>query len=89
MRRTLGTAQRQVRPITVPDLRAMLEGLDTDPGGCRDRALLLLGFAGALRRSELVGLDAADVVEATCTSGARRPTRRAPGAPSVFLMGRT
>ena len=30
---------------------------------CRDRALLLLGFAGAMRRSELVGLDVADVVE--------------------------
>ena len=30
---------------------------------CRDRALLLLGFAGAMRRSELVALDVADVVE--------------------------
>jgi integrase len=65
MRRTLGTAQRQVRPLTVPDLRAMLQGLGTDPAGCRDRALLLLGFAGALRRSELVGLDVADVTEGT------------------------
>jgi site-specific recombinase XerD len=27
----------------------------------RDRALLLLGFAGAFRRSELVGLDVADL----------------------------
>ena len=65
MRRTLGTAQREVRPVTVPDLRAMLEGLSTDPAGCRDRALLLLGFAGALRRSELVGLDVTDVTEGT------------------------
>jgi integrase len=63
MRRTLGTAQRQVRPVTVHDLRAMLEGLGIDPAGCRDRALLLLGFAGALRRSELVGLDVADITE--------------------------
>jgi integrase len=63
VRRTLGTAQRQVRPIMVPDLRTMLEGLRADMGGCRDRALLLLGFAGALRRSELVGLDVADVTE--------------------------
>ena len=63
VRRTLGTAQRQVRPVTVPDLRTMLEGLGTDPAGCRDRALLLLGFAGALRRSELVGLDVADITE--------------------------
>jgi site-specific recombinase XerD len=63
VRRTLGTAQRQVRPVTVPDLRTMLQGLGTRPAGCRDRTLLLLGFAGALRRSELVGLDVADVTE--------------------------
>jgi site-specific recombinase XerD len=31
--------------------------------GLRDRALLLLGFAGALRRSELVALDVADIAE--------------------------
>ena len=33
--------------------------------GTRDRALLLLGFAGAFRRSELVALDVADLVEET------------------------
>jgi integrase len=65
VRRTLGTAQRQVRPVTVPDLRTMLQRLGSDPAGCRDRALLLLGFAGALRRSELVGLDVADITEGT------------------------
>jgi integrase len=63
VRRTLGTAQRQARPLTVADLRTMLEGLGSDRAGCRDRALLLLGFAGALRRSELVGLDVADLTE--------------------------
>jgi integrase len=41
----------------------MLQGLGANMGGCRHRALLLLGFAGALRRSELVGLDVADVTE--------------------------
>jgi integrase len=61
VRSTLGTAQRQVRPVTVADLRTILQGLGGDMGGCRDRALLLLGFAGALRRSELVGLDVDDV----------------------------
>ena len=65
VRRTLGTAQRQVRPVTVPELRTMVAGLGTDPAGRRDRVLLLLGFAGALRRSELVGLDVADVTEGT------------------------
>ena len=65
VRRTLGTAQRRVRPVTVPELRTMVGGLGTDSAGCRDRALLLLGFAGALRRSELVGLDVADFTEGT------------------------
>jgi site-specific recombinase XerD len=32
--------------------------------GLRDRALLLLGFAGAFRRSELVALDVSDITEA-------------------------
>jgi integrase len=41
----------------------MIEGLGTGPAGCRDHALLLLGFAGALRRSELAGLDVDDVTE--------------------------
>ena len=63
VRRTLGTSQRQVRAVTVPDLRRMIEGLGTDPAGCRDHALLLLGFAGAMRRSELVALDVEDVTE--------------------------
>ena len=31
--------------------------------GLRDRAMLLLGFAGAMRRSELVGLDVNDLKE--------------------------
>jgi integrase len=43
----------------------MLQGLGSDPAGCRDRALLPLGFAGALRRSELVGLDVDNVCEGT------------------------
>ena len=39
------------------DLRAMLTTLGHDLRGLRDRAMLLIGFAGALQRSELVGLD--------------------------------
>ena len=31
------------------------------PLGLRNRAILLAGFGGALRRSEIVGLDAGDV----------------------------
>jgi integrase len=41
--------------------------------GARDRAILLLGFAGAFRRSELVALDVADLEE---TEGGFRITIR-------------
>jgi integrase len=42
----------------------MVDATDAGLIGARDRALVLLGFAGAFRRSELVGLDVAD-----CTFG--------------------
>jgi integrase len=45
----------------VDELKLMLERLPTTRVGLRDRALLLLGFAGAFRRSELVSLDVADL----------------------------
>ncbi|ORE91700.1 phage integrase [Stappia sp. 22II-S9-Z10] len=49
---------RQKDAILPGDLIAMLETLDRGTlRGLRDRAMLLLGFAGGLRRSELVGLD--------------------------------
>ena len=41
----------------------MVAVLPDDLRGLRDRALLLVGFAGGMRRSELVGLDVGDVVE--------------------------
>ncbi len=63
IRRRLRTAQRQARPIMVEELRAIVGALPDDLRGSRDRALLLLGFTGGLRRSELVGLDVADVTE--------------------------
>ena len=43
------------------DLRQILAEVPDTPLGKRDRALLLLGFAGAFRRSELVALDVADL----------------------------
>jgi integrase len=63
IRRTLGTAPHQARPILVDDLKAMLAALPDDLRGLRDRTLLLIGFAGGFRRSELVGLDVDDVTE--------------------------
>ena len=63
VRRSMGTAPHQARPILVEDLKLMLAALPDDLRGLRDRALLLIGFAGGMRRSELVGLDVEDVVE--------------------------
>jgi integrase len=61
IKRTHGTAQNAKAPVLVDDLRAMVQKLRPGLIGTRDRALLLVGFAGAFRRSELVALDAEDV----------------------------
>jgi site-specific recombinase XerD len=61
VRRTIGTAQVGKAPALVADLKKMLEKLPGTRVGLRDRALLLVGFAGAFRRAELVSLDIADV----------------------------
>ncbi|MEP0498860.1 tyrosine-type recombinase/integrase [Nisaea sp.] len=58
-----GIRRKHTRPPRVKeavigdDLVAMLATLGHDLRGLRDRAILLLGFAGGLRRSEIVGLD--------------------------------
>jgi site-specific recombinase XerD len=60
IRRTLGTAATQKTAALTEDIRAMVDATDAGIIGARDRALILLGFAGASRRSELVGLDVED-----------------------------
>jgi integrase len=62
IRRTKGTAPEQKTPTLTDDIRAMVNATDTGIIGVRDRAMVLLGFAGAFRRSELVGLDVEDCV---------------------------
>jgi len=58
IRNTHARPPRQKEPVLPEDLLAMLETLDRSSlRGLRDRAILLLGFAGGLRRSEIVGLD--------------------------------
>jgi len=61
IRRVKGTGQEGKKPILTADLRRMCEHLAEGPQGARDRAMLLLGFAGAFRRSELVALDIDDL----------------------------
>src|SRR5262249_53262630 len=54
--RSKGEAQRSKKPLLIDDLRKMVDELPKTLQGSRDRALLLLGFAGGLRRHELVAL---------------------------------
>jgi integrase len=60
LRGILGQHGQPVRPaaaLTSTEVKRLLNACGSDLGGMRDKALLLAGFAGALRRSELVGLD--------------------------------
>jgi integrase len=61
VRRVEGTAQAEAKPLLREDLAEALEAMGDRPKDVRDAALLLLGFAGAFRRSELVGLNIGDI----------------------------
>jgi integrase len=65
IRRTIGTAQTGKRPLLTEQVRAMVRLLPEDLQGSRDRVLLLMGFAGGFRRSELAGLSVEDVAVTT------------------------
>jgi site-specific recombinase XerD len=60
IRRTMGTAVVQKAAALTDDIRSMVSMTDAGLIGVRDRAMILLGFAGAFRRSELVGLNVDD-----------------------------
>jgi integrase len=57
--RAHGVPTRPAAALTSVELRRLLATCQDDMAGRRDRALLLTGFVGALRRSELVGIDVA------------------------------
>jgi site-specific recombinase XerD len=61
IRRAKGTAAGAKAPALTGDVRAMVAAAAPGLLGVRDRALLLLGFAGAFRRSELTALDHEDL----------------------------
>jgi integrase len=60
IRRTTGRVQRRVRPTLLPQVQAMVKEA-RGMKGMRDKALLLTGFAGAFRRSELVAIQVEEV----------------------------
>ena len=61
IRRRVGVAPVRKAPATAQAVAAMLEHVPDTLIGKRDRALLLIGFAAALRRSELAGLRVSDL----------------------------
>ena len=75
IRRKLGTAQKGKAPATAAVVAKLVKRFPNDLSGKRDKALILIGFAAALRRSELVALTLADVERAPDGIVSRRPTR--------------
>jgi site-specific recombinase XerD len=65
IRRRLSVAPTQKQALPVDALRAMMGASRTGVIGWRDRALLLIGFAGGFRREELVSLQWEDVTFTT------------------------
>jgi site-specific recombinase XerD len=63
IRRTYGSAKVRKAPAVAGKMLGMVAAAPDKLAGLRDRALLLIGFGGALRRSELVALDVADIAE--------------------------
>ena len=74
IRRTAGSTPARKAPATADKVLAMVATAGTDLKGLRDRALLLLGFAGAFRRSELVALNVEDLE--FCDDGMRVTIRK-------------
>lgn len=60
-RRTLGVAQKCKDPLLLNDIIRLLVACPANLLGLRDRALMLIGFAGAFRRSELCSMTVSDL----------------------------
>ena len=54
IKRTLGSRQKAKKPILINDLKLIIKAIDEKK--IRDKALILIGFAGGFRRSELVSI---------------------------------
>ena len=59
IKRTLGSRQKSKKPILINDLKLIIKAIDKEK--LRDKALILTGFAGGFRRSELVNILQEDV----------------------------
>lgn len=61
IKRVKGSAPKQKAPLLLDHIRQILAKIPDDLRGKRDKAILLVGFAGAFRRSELVDIRVEDV----------------------------
>ena len=59
IKRTLGSRQKAKKPLLINDLKLIIKVIDKE--NIRDKALILIGFAGGFRRSELVNIDYEDI----------------------------
>jgi integrase len=61
IRRKHGRAPKAKEPALTEDIRAMVDRQPETPAGLRNKALLLVGYASACRRSEVVAFDVEDL----------------------------
>ena len=59
IKRTLGSRQKAKKPILINDLKSIIKVIDENK--IRDKALILIGFSGGFRRSELVNIHYDDI----------------------------
>ncbi|MGF7218828.1 site-specific recombinase XerD [Spirosoma lacussanchae] len=57
IKRSIGTEPQQAPAFEIDEYKRVIRSIPATPTGLRDRAMLLVCFAGAFRRSELVALD--------------------------------
>ena len=65
IKRINGSNQKGKKPLLINDLKVLIKAIDqskeNDKRKIRDKALILIGFSGGFRRSELVDIDFADI----------------------------
>ncbi len=79
IRRTLGSAPAQKMPLLAAQVTVIARACPDSIVGRRDRAIVLLGFAGAFRRAELAALAVDDLEDVP--EGVRVTIRRSKGDP--------
>jgi site-specific recombinase XerC len=87
---TEGERVTKKKPATAEIVTVICKEIPNDLQGIRDRAILILGYAGAIRRSELFAIDVEDIEEVTngiwVTVKQQKRTRRRKENESLFSM---